>query len=82
MVHEKQYKIFVNGTEETVTNDIMTFDAIVNLAFPNHPNDPNIVYLVTFEKAESKPHEGTLGPGGTVTVKNNTSFDVTPNNRS
>ena len=47
-----------------------------------HPSDPNVVFSVTFDKAESKPHQGTLAPGGKLTVKNKTVFDVTQTNRS
>jgi Multiubiquitin len=82
MAHQKEFKIIVNGTQHTVSTDVLTFDAIVELAFPGHPTDPNIVFSVTFDKAESRPHQGTLAPGGTVTVKNNTVFDVTQTNRS
>lgn len=82
MSHTKQFKIIVNGTEETVSTETMSFDEVVNLAFPGHPADPNIVFSVTYEKAASKPHEGTLGPGGSVEIKNHTTFDVTQTNRS
>jgi hypothetical protein len=38
---------------------------------------------MTFEKAESKPHHGTLAAGGKVTVKKHGSvFDVTQTSRS
>ena len=48
-----------------------------------HPNNPDIVFSVTFEKADSKPHQGTLAAGGKVTVKKKgTEFDVTQTNRS
>lgn len=82
MAHPKEFKIIVNGTQHTVTTDLLTFDAVVEIAFPGHPTDPNVVYSVTFDKAESRPHQGTLAPGGTVTIKNNTVFDVTQTNRS
>jgi hypothetical protein len=78
----KEYKIIVNGTERTVTNDVVTFDQLTEIAFPGHPNNPNIVFSVTFDRAASKPHHGTLAKGGTVTIKNGTIFDVTQTNRS
>jgi hypothetical protein len=78
----KEFKIIVNGTEVTVANDVVTFDQLTEIAFPGHPTNPDIVFSVTFEKAESKPHQGTLAKGGTVTVKNGTIFDVTQTNRS
>jgi len=81
--HEKEYQIIVNGTEYAVANDIVTFDEVVEIAFPSHPTNPDIVFSVTFEHAESKPHQGTLAAGGKVTVKKHgTVFDVTQTNRS
>jgi hypothetical protein len=83
MAHEKEYKIIVNGTEHKVPNQVVTFEQLVDIAFPNHPNDPNITFSITFEKAESKPHQGTLAAGGKVEVKEHgTIFDVTQTNRS
>lgn len=83
MAHEKDYEIVVNGTPNAVANETVTYAQVVEIAFPNHPNNPDILYSVTFEHAKSKPHEGTLGPGGTVEVKpHGTEFDVTQTNRS
>jgi hypothetical protein len=83
MADEHKYKIIVNGTEHTVSNDVVTFDEVVEIAFPGHPTNPDIVFSVTFEDAESKPHQGTLAAGGKVTVKKHgTVFDVTQTNRS
>ncbi len=83
MTQPKDNKIIVNGTQYTVPDDTLTFDQVVEIAFPGHPNDPAAPYLVTYEKAQSKPHEGDLAAGGKVEVKHNgTTFDVTPTNRS
>jgi len=83
MAHEKEYEIIVNGTEHPVTTEILTFSAIVDIAFPGHPVDPNVIFSMTFEHAESKPHAGTLAEGGQVTVKKRgTIFDVTQTNKS
>jgi hypothetical protein len=83
MAQDKDYRIMVNGTEHTTPNEIVTYKEVVEIAFPNQPNNPNTLYSVTFEHAHSKPHQGTLGPGGKVEVKKQgTEFDVTPTNRS
>lgn len=83
MEHSDENKIIVNGSEHSVANNIVKFEQIVEIGFPGHPNDPNVIYLMTFEKAKSKPHEGKLAAGGKVEVKNHgTIFDVTPTNRS
>lgn len=83
MPKEKDYGIVVNGTEHEVLKDIVTFEEVVQIAFPGHPTGPDIRFAVTFEHAESRPHNGTLAAGGKVTVKKNgTIFDVTQTNRS
>lgn len=79
---DKKITIIVNGTEHTVLKEVLTFDEIVEIAFPGHPVDQNIVFSVVFEKAESKPHQGVLAKGGVVKVKKHTTFDVTQTNRS
>lgn len=83
MAKDKEITIIVNGTEESVTKETLTFDELVDIAFPGHPTDPNTIFSITFEHAESKPHQGTLSKGGSVTVKKKgTTFDVTQTNRS
>ncbi|MDQ2843415.1 MAG: multiubiquitin domain-containing protein [Acidobacteriota bacterium] len=83
MIDPKVYDIIVNATPHKLTSDVVTFDEIVEIAFPGHPTGEDFVYSVTFEKAESKPHDGTLVQGGKVTVrKHGTIFDVTQTNRS
>jgi len=80
---DKQITVIVNGTEHAVPDETVTFEEVVEIAFPGHPNNPDIVFSVTFEKADSKPHQGTLAAGGKVTVKKHgTVFDVTQTNRS
>ena len=79
---EKEVTIIVNGTEHKVMKGTLTFDEITQIAFPGHPTDPNIVFSVTFDKAEQKPDHGSLLPGQSVHVKNHTVFDVTQTNRS
>jgi len=82
MPHEKDYLIIVNGSEHPVQSNIVNFAQVVDIAFPGHPNNPDIVYSVTFENAQH-PHQGTLADGGTVEIKKHgTIFDVTQTNRS
>jgi hypothetical protein len=77
--HEKQYRIYVDGTEKTVTAEVLSFEQVVNIAYPSH--DPQTIYRVTFEKAK-EPHEGRLLADQSVEIKNGTEFDVTPVGRS
>lgn len=75
----KDFKIHVNGIEKTVDHEVVTFSDVVNLAFPSH--DPATIFSVTFSHAK-EPKEGELVDGGSVTIKNNTEFDVDDTGRS
>jgi hypothetical protein len=75
----KPFKIHVNGTEKTVDHEVLTFAEVVDLAFPSH--DPLTIFSVTFSHARD-PKEGELLAGGSVTIKNNTEFDVDDTGRS
>ncbi|MBK6299223.1 MAG: multiubiquitin domain-containing protein [Sphingomonadales bacterium] len=77
----KEFIIIVNAEEKPV-DETVTYDEIVNLAYPGAPTGPTITYSITFEHAK-EPKQGTLGPGGSVKVKpRNTVFDVIQANRA
>jgi hypothetical protein len=74
----KHYNIHVNGQHKTVDHNILDYDEVVLLAFP----DPGTkVYSVTFEKAE-EPKEGELVKGQSVEIRDGTEFDVDPTGES
>lgn len=77
--HAKTYRITVNGVAKTVDHEVLTYDEVVRLEFPSP--DPNTIYSVSFEKAK-EPKEGELLPGQSVTIKENTEFDVDDTGRS
>jgi Multiubiquitin len=72
----RKYEIIVNARKKTVTGSLVTFDQIVQLAYPGS-HEPNVVFTMTYRHAASTPPAGELGPGGTVRVKNGTAFNVT-----
>ena len=83
MKKEKEYEIVINGTPVEVDDETLSYWELVKLAFPDATEDPNAPHLIAFEGAKSKPHEGTLVAGQSVTVKKHkTMFDVSPTNRS
>ena len=63
------FVIFVNATEETVPGRHVTFEQVVQLAFPDSVGQANIVYSMTYRNVLSKPTVGELGAGGSVEVK-------------
>lgn len=80
---EKHYTIIVNTDPVVVDHDVLTFDELVKIAFPVPPTGTDPQFTVSFEHAASKPHDGDLPKGGTVTVKKHgTTFDVVHTNRS
>lgn len=76
------FQITVNSRDETVSDKDVTFEQVVELAFPG-PHGPNIVFSMTYRHAASLPHAGELGPRGSVEVKKKgTIFNVTKTDKS
>ena len=75
----KAYRIHVNGTDREVDHEVLSFEEVVALAFTTP--EPTTIYSVTFTKA-SVPKQGELLAGQSVTIKNNTEFDVDDTGRS
>lgn len=75
------FEIIVNGRPRTITGNIVTYDQIVQLAFPG-AHDCNVAFDMTFHHADSQPPAGDLGPGGSVKIKKGTIFNVTRTVRS
>lgn len=75
---EKSYVIVVNSREEAVPEKQVTFEQVVQLAFPGAPVDAKVRYSMTYRHAASKPHAGELAEGGSVEVHHRgTIFNVT-----
>ncbi len=71
------FEIIINSRPRTVNARTVTFEQIVQLAFPGQ-HDPNVVFSMTYRHAASAPHAGELGAGGSVDVKKKgTVFNVT-----
>ncbi|CDI11769.1 multiubiquitin domain-containing protein [Agrobacterium pusense] len=71
------FEIIVNSRPRTVNARTVTFEQIVQLAFPGQ-HQPNVVFSMTYRHAASTPHAGELGVGGSVDVKKKgTVFNVT-----
>ncbi|MGO4535182.1 multiubiquitin domain-containing protein [Leifsonia sp. 2MCAF36] len=76
------FEIVVNGEQALVAEEVVTFERLVGIAFPTPTvNDPT--YTATYRHAKSKPHEGELAAGESVTIKKKgTEFDVYPTGKS
>lgn len=76
-----EIEIIVNARPRVVSDSEVTFEQIVQLAFPGSPN-PNSVFSITYRKAASVPPQGELGTGGSIKVKQGTIFNVTKTDKS
>lgn len=78
---QSNIEIIVNSRPKMVPGPAITFEQIVQLAFPGSHN-PNTVFSITYRKAASVPSEGELGAGGSVKIKTGTIFNVTQTDKS
>jgi hypothetical protein len=80
-LHPRETEIIVNARKRTVKGNEVSFEEIVQLAFPGS-HEADVAFSMTFRHAASEPHAGELGPGGHVRVKDGTVFNVTKTIRS
>ena len=78
----KGFEIIVNGRTRTVENDEVTFDEVVDLAYPEGGRGELIIYTVLFYEGGGREKEGGLSEGEKVKVKDGTVFNVTRTDRS
>ena len=75
--HPHETEIIVNSRPRKVSGDTITFEQVVQLAFPGAEAEQNVIFSMTYRNAASTPHSGELAPGGSVEIKNGTIFNVT-----
>jgi hypothetical protein len=80
--HVHTYTIVVNGRQQTVTADELSYDEVVRLADPNPPTGPDVLISVTYRRGTGAKPEGTLSPGQSVALKDGMIFDVVITNKS
>jgi len=72
----RTYEILVNTRPRVVVGRTVTFEAVVQLAFPNAPTS-GLAFSMTYWHVASTPQHGELAAGGFVEVKNGSIFNVT-----
>jgi multiubiquitin len=78
---DKDLRIIVNGEPKTVESEIVSFEQVTKLAYPEPPF-PETMFTVTYRNAK-KPKEGRLVEGQSVEVKRNgTVFNVKATDKS
>lgn len=75
---DRTIDIVINGQQVTVTDNRLSYEEVVQLAFPGCGLD--ILYSVTYSNPRGR--DGTLAPGQATVVREGTSFNVIKTNRS
>ena len=79
---DKGFDIIINGTTHRIRSDEVSFDEVVDIAYPDGGRGPLITYTVNFYKGAGRPLEGKLTKDQKAKVKNGTVFNVTRTDRS
>lgn len=64
-----EYTIIVDGQKKEVPSEKVSYEQVVELAYPGQSADPQLKFTVTYRHSAEKPHDGTLEPGHSVRVK-------------
>lgn len=76
--HNKPAQIFINMEAHTVSQQRISYEEVVRLAFPQGPFD--VTYSVDY--ANERGNDGTLSKGGDTKVHDGMHFNVIKSNRS
>jgi len=74
----KRYLIVVNGTQESWTDHSISYQQVVQLAFPGSP--PTELYTVSYASLHGR--DGMLAPEQVTEVRDGMIFNVVKTNRS
>ena len=76
----EEIPVHVNGRPKKWSEPTISYEQLVQLAFPDLPPDPNRYFTATYKRGND---EGTLAAGSPpVVVKPGMIFNVTPTDRS
>ena len=73
---DKQIDIIVNGTKHPVPGDEVSFDQVVDIAYPDGGRGPLITYTVNFYSSAGRPDAGKLTRNQKIKVKDGTVFNA------
>ena len=77
---KKEVRIFINTREFVVSKTKLTYQELVDMAYPGDVPGPDKVYEITYS-SEHGP-DGSVGVGGEVKLKEGMVFNVGITNRS
>lgn len=68
----KSISISINGQYGVVYKEELSYQEVINMARARPNSD--VLYMITYYRADGEKTEGSLEPGGTVKVKDGTKF--------
>lgn len=77
-----QVTIVVNAQNKVVTSKDLTYEEVVELAYPTPPTGENVVITVTYRRGHGNKSEGTLVAGESVKAKEGMVFNVRATDKS
>lgn len=78
----KPCEVIVNTRPRNVTQQVLTFDEVVRLAFDTSSDNEAVAYTVVYRKGDPSKPEGSVVKGGSVKVRCGMIFDVDRTDRS
>jgi hypothetical protein len=78
----KTVTIIMNGRPRDVAKDRLSFDDVIELAFPGDPRAETTEFTVAYSKGEDRKPTGTMVSGDSVKVKDGMVFNVTRTDKS
>lgn len=78
----KTITINVNGRPHEAEKGELTFEQVVELAYPGDPGGELITFTVLYRRGTGNKPQGTLASGDSVKLKDGMLFDVTRTDRS
>lgn len=74
--------VIVNAREKAWSNEKISFDDVVKLAYGEVSTNPNVIYTINYKRGVSSKPEGSMVQGEVIYVKNKMIFNVTQTNKS
>jgi hypothetical protein len=71
---DKIFTIVVDTVPREVSSDIVSYEQVVEFAYPGQLGQPNVRFAVTYRHAKGESHRGTLTASETVEVKKEGTF--------
>ena len=74
--------VIVNAREKAWSNEKISFDDVVKLAYVEVSTNPNVIYTINYKRGVQSKPEGSMVKGEVIYARNKMIFNVTQTNKS